>query len=570
MPIWKLKEVIGDVSRFREIVKVLFEEGFDFLVIKLKLKYFVPLSGRWRSFFIRRCGGWCRKVIKIKKLKKEKPLPARLRLVCEKLGPSFIKLGQLLSLRDDLLSVEYTEELKKLQSKVSTFSYGEAERIIEKELGKPLKKIFKSFNKKPLAAASLAQVHKATLKDGGKVAVKVQRPGVEELIKKDIHILFYLASLLEKYVPASRPYNPLKLVREFSVWTMRELDFRVEGGNVDHFKENFKNNSRVTAPRVYWDYTTRRVLTMELMSGMEIDDVAAIKKAGLDPQEVAKNYLEINLKEFFHDGFFHADPHPGNIFVLPDGRLCFHDFGIVSFINEDTRLRLISYFSSLMRKDIEGAIKDIMNLAEIGEAAEVESFRTRITDILNFWLYAPQKQSAATTFYRVISSAAKYGISFPANLVLLGKSLLGVEAIGYKLVPDFDINKGLKPYLRQVVIKELSPAKLARKAEVSLFEYLNFFKKLPEETLDLLKKIEQGEIGVKINTNELRDITRELDRQNDARILAIVITAMVIGSAASLRLEEQTILGFSLGKAGFLLAGFLLVWFLFLVRKKKN
>ena len=553
-----IKQRAGDLRRLRQIVVELWVAGFDAFLDDLELKRIVPLRTRLgRALSVER------------RAHLEKPPQVRIRETMERLGPTFVKFGQMLSLRADLVGEEYAREFSKLQRAVPPFRAAQAAQVIREELGKPPEKIFKEFDKKPFAAASLAQVHRARLRNGKKVAVKIQRPSVRATVENDIHILLLLAHLAERHVPQLRTLRPVRLVREFADWTLRELDFTVEGGQIDRFRANFADEEGVRVPLVYWDYTGKRVLTMEFLDGLQLDDLAGLRRAKIDRKELAETGVRLALRQFFIDGFFHGDPHPGNFTALPGNKLGMMDFGIVGTLPADLRLELVSAFISYKNRDTEAYTKHLLDLAEVTKEADVRGFSAEVQRIINRVIYGPlKKKGISDAFYQVVTSGARHGVYFPTDLVLLGKSLLTIEAVGLKLHPAFDLDATLEPFLSTVIKSELSPRRLAQQVENNAFDALSLARTLPEHTLKLLKKIETGNLEVKLDLEELRDLKQEFDRQNDDRILALVVTALFIGSAAVLRLETFTLLGWSLGRIGFVLSIVLFLWLVYRVRKQ--
>lgn len=560
MEILNLKSKIEDLNRLRQIITVLFEAGFGFIIDRLRLRYLVPLRLRLSQRFKR---------LKAPAKPEIKPPQVRLRESFEKLGPSFMKLGQILSLRPDLIGFEYAKELEKLQSRAATFSFEQVEKIIQKEFGRPIETLFKSFEKKAFAAASLAQVHRAVLKDGTQAAVKVQRPNVEETIKKDIHILFFLAFLLEKYIPESKPLRPTQVVKEFAAWTMRELDFKVEATNTERFRYNLKDEPDIKIPKVYWDLTSQKVLTMEFVDGVKLDEEERLAKMKLSRELLARNAVKVLLKQFLIDGFFHADPHPGNFFVLKNNIICLHDFGMVGYVSPEMRSEMVSYFMSFINQDMENSLKHLLDVAEVREGSDVEGFKQEVSSILSAWFYSPAKESIATSFFKAISASVKYNIVFPSNLVLLGKAMLATEAMAKRFYPKFDFNEQFAAFVGMVYRSAFDPRAAAKDFQDNMFDYLAFLKKLPEHTLKLLEKFEKGDIGVKINIEEFIEVKEEIDRQNDVRILAGLTAITLLTSALVMNIEEARIFGISLGRIGLLIGFVLIIWLFNLVRKNK-
>lgn len=580
MPLIALKNRIGDIRRFRKVTAVLFDEGLHFFVDEMKLHYLLPLHARIRRLFL-----WKQGREEVFGGHAEPPLEVRLRRVFERLGPTFVKFGQLLSMRPDIVPESYVKEFVKLQDNVGRLRSGVAEKIVESELGVSLENVFASFDTEPIAAASLAQVHRATLKDGTDVAVKVKRPGVDEVVKKDVHIVAYLAHMLEKYVPESLRFRPARVAREFAFWTLQELDFEIEAANIDRFRANFANDDLVVVPHVYWDHTTKSVLVTELIEGVKVNDFAALEKAHIDRKDLARVGLRVGLKQFFVDGFFHGDPHPGNMVALPPAsspfektdqppmpRLSVYDFGIVGSLTEKGRLELVSCITAFVHKDAEAFAGHMLDLADVDDGADVQAFRHEANNILTGVLYKPtDRKGVAFAFYHVLLMSAQYGVYFPTDLVLLGKAFLTLENMGLALYPEIDLEAELTPFIAEVIKRELDPSKIARDMTASAFDNLLFAKQLPGKTRALLDRVEKGEIGVHIDLEELHDLKAEFDRQNDVRVLAVLVAALMLGSALVMRLDERLeLFGLSLGRIGFTVAIVVIAWLFVLIRKRPN
>src|SRR3989344_9437648 len=341
-----IKEV-RDLNRFKEILKVLFEEGFDFILVKTGLLAKVPFTKRIT-----------------KRLKEKEGLKPEvmLRKTLERLGPTFIKFGQLLSVRPDLVPKEYVKELEKLQDSVPPFPYSEAKSIIEKELGKGLEHLFLDFEKAPIASASISQVYRATLKTGEKVAVKVQRPNVRQIMETDIEIMMYIAKLLENNIEAIKRFKPAKIVQEFKDWTEKEMDFKLEARNAKRFYDNFRGSKTVHIPKAYDELTSGKVLTLEFIEGIELHNLREIKKSRIDYGQVIKNGFEAIMTQVFVHGIFHADPHPGNIIIMKDNSIAFVDFGIVGYFDENLKNKCIDMLYGIVEQDEELVMETLLSL----------------------------------------------------------------------------------------------------------------------------------------------------------------------------------------------------------------
>ncbi len=548
----KVRQTYEDLRRLREIVAVLFDAGFSGYVDAARLQYLVPVRARWRRPFL----------TKLERERLERPVPVRVREAFESLGPTFVKFGQMLSLRADLAGEDFAREFQKLQQGARTIPFEEVEKTIQTALGKPVARAFVTFEKKPLAAASLAQVHRATLSGRRKVAVKIQRSGIREKIEHDLHLMLILAHILERSAPSLARYRPVAVVKEFADWTMRELDFTVEAANIDRFRANFADRPDLKIPEVIWSHTRREVLVMELIEGETFDKLPRTKVGRELRLCVAKNFTRSLLKMYFGDGFFQADPHPGNFRVLPDGTLAMFDFGMVGYLPADLRAELVSCFISYVNRDSEAYARHLLELAEPGPEANVSSFKREAQGILDRLMFRPTNQKGGVyAFAKIVNLGASYDLHFPSDLVLLARSLATGEATAIRLASDFDIDALIKPFLDELMKSQLDPRNYAKSFRSNFFDYLGFLKEMPERTIALLKKAESGEFGVKLNFGELRDLKDEFDRENDIRIVSLTAAALFVGSAVMMLLKDSPALyGLPVGQIALLTSLVLFVW----------
>jgi ubiquinone biosynthesis protein len=488
--------------------------------------------------------------------------PPAVRAMLERLGPTFVKFGQILSMRADLVGTELSDELSKLQNDVGPFPYEAVREIIKEELGGYPEDVFTSFDKVPVAAASLAQVHRAFLKEGSEVAVKIQRPGIRRIIEQDIHILLMLAGLAERFLPELRVYRPVRIVQEFADWTLRELDFRAEGHNAERFRYIFRENRDISIPKVYWDYTTPRVLTASFSHGAKVTDREQIKAYGVDRRKLASIGVDAFFQQFFVAGFFHADPHPGNFFAMPDGTLCLHDFGMVGYLGQGSRRELLSCLIAFVNKDIEAYTKHLLHLAVVDEHSDVAGFEKDAAGILSEFFFSEHPPSVAWAFFRIINLASGRGIRFSGDLALFGKALVTTEGMGRKLYPEFDLNSELRPFVTSALKGYFSPTKAFEQLQTDMLDYAAAVKSFPDRVVNVLDKIEKGEVGVKLDAGDLAGMKKEFDRQNDLRMLGMVLTAVVFATLALLHFEgTTTFFGIPLSRVGLVVAGVLMVWF---------
>ncbi len=523
---------VASLARLRFILTTIFLFGGKCLIERLRLLYLVPMQWRIRDLLHQRVTG--RPALKREAL--EIVSPAGLRELLERLGPTFVKLGQVLSLRPDLVGEELSREFSRLQSAVSPFPFTRVKQIVAEEFGKGIDELFVLFEPDPVAAASLAQVHRAYLSDGAEVAVKVQRPDIGPTIEQDVYLLTHLARLAERLIPEIRPYNPVRVVQEFSDWTRRELDFRSEAHNAERFRFVFRENPNIKIPSIYWGHTSRRVLTMEYVHGVRADDLAGIERSGLDRRTLALHGVDAQLQQILIDGFFHADPHPGNSIALAGNVLCFYDFGMVGHLDENQRRELISCFVAFASRDIETFLRHFLHVAEINPGSDVAGFSKDASELLGEIFFSPATANVAWLFFRLIHRGAVRNIGFPPDLALFSKALITTEAMGLTLYPDFDLGEHLAPFVKKAFDAYIDPMQLRRSFATDMIDHVAFMKELPERVQGLLKKLTAEErTPARLDTRDLDAMQSVLQRQLDRRLaeiallcLAALLTALAV------------------------------------------
>jgi len=541
-------------GRIRQIGQVFIGQGFGHLVAQMGLQRAVPFRRRHPRE-------------ELDRLHAEDTAPVRLRRAFEELGPSFIKLGQLLSGRPDLVTAPFADEFKKLRDEVPPFEFEEARERVESELGASLDSLFMEFDPVPVAAASIAQVHKAVLNDGTKVVVKVKRPGVEKYLIQDISILKSLAHLLEKHVPESRIFNPTAIVEEFSRTVRRELDFTIEAYNAVRLAENFKGSRLLYIPEIYLEYTSKGVLTMERLSGIRIAEVGMLEAAGYDRSQLAKNGAEAFFKQVLEDGFFHADPHSGNMFVMADGRIGLVDFGIVGRLSEEDMEVIADTFLALVNKDFDGLVQQYITMGFVTEDVDLDRFRHDFKhDLVELIepLYGKKISQISLSDYidRVTRLAIKHRLKFPSDLILMNKALLTIEGLGRELDPDFDFIEVAKPYTHRLVQKKYSPRRYSRRMRRRIMDLSDFFGTLPRQFRIIIRKFIKDDIVVTMDLKGFDRFTRDFDRSTNRISFAVVIAAIIIGSSVIIHSGKgRLVLGYPfLGLVGYVLAGLLGLW----------
>lgn len=537
-----------DLHRLRQIANVFIKHGFGYLVESLNLQRYLSLGKRIVTF---KRGPESLK-------ESQYSIAERGRMVLEELGPTFVKLGQILSARSDLIPPDFLREFGKLQDDVPPFPFPEVRKIIEEQFASSLEQLFSHFEENPLAAASVAQVHRASLPDGRKVIVKVQRPGIASKIKADLDILLFLAPLAERYILRSRLYRPVEIAKEFAGALRRELDFTVEANYTDRFYRNFKEDDTLRIPQVYWDLTGERALTLEIIEGIKINDIEALDGAGLDRKKIALRGVNIFLRQIFEHGFFHADPHPGNFLVLDNEVIGLIDFGIVGRLDEETLRSLSNMLISLLSHDLSRLGDEFINLGLSPEEIDRRDFKADLLEFVDSYFGIPLKRVRAENFINdMICLAGKHGIRVPRDFVLLGKTVFIIGGIGRQLDPDFDFLKAAKPFAYNLIKKRLHPRKLFLNSVRTLSEISSLLESFPGQVSQVLKKFRQGEFKLTIEHKGLEEVIQGRNKSSNRLTLGLVITALFIGSSFLIQLPGVIFWG---GVAGFALAGLLGTW----------
>jgi ubiquinone biosynthesis protein len=549
-----IRRTYKNVNRVRQIVNVLLKYGFGKLIDQLHLSRFVPFRKRLKTF-----GQW--------PPLKGPTVAERLRMAFAELGPSFIKLAQILSTRPDLITKQFADEFKKLQDRVPPFAAQEARRIIEEETNLPIERIFSHLDENPIAAASIAQVHHATLLDGSEVIVKVQRPDIKEQIETDINILSTVAYLMEKYVPESVFYNPKGIVEEFSRTVRKELDFVEEAGNGIRFKKNFEGSHDVHIPKIFSEFTTQKVLVMERIDGVRIDDIEGITRLGLDRTRLARIGMEAYFKQILEDGFFHADPHAGNLFAMPNGMIGFMDFGIVGRVSPELRETMANTFLALIHKDYDKLIEQYIELGLVPEHVDLETFRKEFkADLANFLepLYGITLKELNFAEYldTVTHLAIKHALKIPSDLLLVNKAMLILENLGRELDPNFNFIAVAEPYALKLIRERTKPSMIFEKTRRNITEIGDFFVLFPKQMRQIIRKVLKDDIHIKMTHMGLEKFIRDMDRSSNRIAFSMIISAILLSSAIMHATGAgPTIYGVSiLGLSAFGFAFFLGIW----------
>ncbi len=506
-----------NIGRKAQIAKILAKHGFGFLVEKIGLGKFVPFH--WG-------------ILGHPRRRERYSAPEHLRMAFEELGPTFIKLGQILSTRPDLLPEEYIEELSKLQDRIPPCPVEDIERVIEEEFGRPISEIFREFERTPLASASIGQVHRAVLKDGRRVVAKVQKPGVKKQIERDLEIIEELVKTLSEHWEITQRWDLEGLYEEFSYTLRNELNYEREGRNAETFRRNFQKDESVYIPEVYWDYTTSRVLVLEQLEGVKFTEPEKIAGMGYDPKELARKGALIYMNMFFRDGFFHGDPHPGNFFVLKDGRIGIVDFGMVGVLDDMTRINLLQLLYGITRNEMNLVMDALYDLGIRGDIKRETMLRKELEVLFSYYLLRPVKEIKLSLIVNEIFRLTyRYRISLPSDLYLLFKTIGMGEGLLMRLDPEFRMINVIAPYIVRSRRVMLSPKFLAKQTERNLILLSKMLLHSPEKVKRLTSMLESGKMEFSIRYEGEKRIVSDLRKDINRLTISILTLAFIVSMA---------------------------------------
>ena len=541
------KKDIRDLTRFNKIILILTKHGFGHLLDKVKIK---------------RHG---------KSISKRAP-PERLRKAFEELGPTFIKFGQILSLRPDLVPKEYVRELGSLQDNVPPFPYKKVEEIIKKEFKTPIDKLFREFSEKPVASASISQVHKAKLHNGTIVAVKVQRPDIKEIMSTDLEVMFYIARILEKHSKTLKSFKPTNIIQEFRRWTKQELDFRVESKNQKLFYKNFKNSDILKIPKVYDKYSTKKVLTTEFIDGVELHKLNQLKgKRGYDVNQIIKNGFNSILTQVFIHGIFHADPHPGNILVLKNNKIGLVDFGIIGHFTKKLKNKSIELFYGIVEEDLDSIIDSFLDMGLISEKqTKIEDFKADIIEVIDpLQGSSLDKVKVSYVLEDVLDIALKHHVKLPLDFVLFGKTILEIEGVGLEYAPKFKFVDSAKPFLEKLIKKDVIISNMSKDLVRSLIKYRRFFKDLPDQINNTFRRIQKGTIKIDVEDTDVKRLGKDIDTSSNRLTYGMIIAALIIAGALLAPIGKPILYGYSIASVlSFIFALFFILLLFFSIKNE--
>ena len=536
---------IKDLQRLRDIVVVFLRYGYTDIAEALHLPSALD--------------------IRIKRLRKEQERfqdlssPVRLRLAFEELGPTFVKLGQILSTRPDFVPEEFIVELTKLQYGARTLAYEEVIGVVESEMRGPVSAFFRSINRRALGAASIAQVHKARLKNGQVVVIKVQRPGIEDTVHVDLEIMAYLASLIEDHLEGWKVHRPVRVVEEFAKVMRQELDFRQEAGHIDRFAWQFESDEQVFVPKVYREVSTSRLLTMDFVGGQKFSELVQQEEVE-GGEELAAQVTDLMMRQVFSHGFFHADPHPGNIHLLDDGRVCFLDYGMMGFLDERSREAFVDLVRAIGTRNERNVTSALLRMTDReGESAK-PGLEGEIADFMHQHLFRPLGQlDAGLMFSQLLSITTKYELQVAPSYFVMLKSLSLTESIVKKFHPEHDVIGQAGPILRQIRLRRLHPARVSETVLEFGLELGDLLREFPAEVRRVFNTFKHGDAKVTFRHDGLEPAVQAWDRVSNRLSFAIVLASLIIGSSLIIHAEiPPTWQGVPvIGLLGFVIAAFM-------------
>ncbi|QOC23929.1 ubiquinone biosynthesis protein UbiB [Wenzhouxiangella sp. AB-CW3] len=524
--LWQALSAARDLGRMQDIASVLIRYGFGDVVQRIGMAGALERAGKvlhWKE---------------AEELARLKP-PARARRVMEELGPTFVKLGQVLATRVDLFGPEWLAEFEKLQDHAPAVDWEALEPPLREDLGGDPFEVFAGIDREPLAAASLAQVHRARLHDGSEVILKIRRPGIRPVIEADLRLLKRLAEIIESEAPDLQHYRPRLLVRQFSQSLRRELDFVAECRNAERIAQALEEDSGIVVPGVYWDYSGERLNVQDFLEGIPGRDIEAVRAAGLDCHEIAVRGTRAVLRMILDQGFFHADPHPGNVLYLENNRIGLLDFGMVGRLSDERRHQVAELLMGLVSRDPDLVSRILIDWSE-GSQVDEERLRDDVIEFIDHYHGVPLRQLDVSAMIGEITAVLRHHhLVLPADLVLMLKAFITLEGMGRSLDPDFDMAGEAAPVIEEVLRHHYSPVNVARRLQRGISDSVKLLGSLPKDLSRLLKMARKGRIEVHVDITDLKDVGNRLDRAASRLTLGVVTAALIIGSAIVLNVQTD-------------------------------
>jgi ubiquinone biosynthesis protein len=547
------KKRIRHTRRFQEIINAFLKNGFSHFLFRLGLTERDMKKGNededWST--------------------KDQDVGKRLRYTLQELGPTFVKLGQIASSRRDLVPAEIIHELEKLQEHVQAVPFSTIRMIVEAELGDTLDNLFDSFNEEPLAAASIGQVHVAQLPSGEEVAVKVQRPNIKQTVETDLEILYEIARFLEENTVWAKTYHIKEIIKEFSESLRDELDYKVEGRSADRVAKQFKEQPSIQIPKIHWDFSTAKILTMELVTGIRVNDIKQLDDGGYDRKLIAERVVDALFFQVLEKGFFHGDPHPGNVYILPDNRICFLDFGMMGRINDRLKFHFASLIINLQQGDTKGMLKVFSDMDLLNEDTNKSDFQQDLDDLIEaYYEVSLYDVSLGGIINELFEVAFRHKIQIPTEITILGKSILTLESTISLLDPDFSVMKAVEPFGKKLILERYHPRTVLLNSWRDVVENAEILLHLPKDIKKITSTVGKGKLRLDINVQQLQTILGRLDRISNRLSFSIILLAfsilmvgLIIGSAIAG--QTNLLWSFPIIEAGSIIATLMFVFLIF-------
>lgn len=506
-----------NIKRINEIYRVLKKNDFGYLIEENTFFRKFPFL---RNYKAEKSGVF-----------PDESIPLRIRLVLEELGPAYIKLGQMLSTRPDLVGMEVAEELQKLRDNTPTTPFSEMKSVIEEELGMPLDEIFTSVDEEPIGSASIGQVYKAVLKENGdEVAIKVQKPNSHDIIKSDVRIMRFIAERIDRFFSKTKTYNLPAMVHEFERSIFKEINYLEEVMNMQNLSNNFRNVSYIKIPKAYTQYCSSKIITMELINGIELTDLINGDYPEINKKKIANYGVKSYFKQIMIDGYFHADPHPGNLIVTEDNKLCYIDEGMMGILNDDFRENLAELIILLINGNTDNIINQLLYMDIITPSQNTPDLKADINDLLNLY-YGADLKNMDGAMEDLLNVMVKNNVILPREFVMIGRGIALIEDTGKKLDPDFNAASELKKLSKKIIANKFSPSRLFKVTTNYLLEMEHLAKDLPNTINNTLSKIEDGDIEVKLKHEGMSELSNQLS-------ISLILSAMIVGSSLAILADK--------------------------------
>ncbi|WP_024335300.1 ABC1 kinase family protein [Desulfotignum balticum] len=548
-----------NLIRYRQIIGIILKYGFDNILGALDIDRYIESGLKLIPFY--------HPHERVEKLSRNQ----RIRMALEELGPTFVKMGQVLSSRPDLIPMDLVNELSKLQDEIPAFGFDQVKETIAAEFGKPWDAVFHSMDEIPFACASIGQVHRASVTGEDRLAVKIQRPGIRKIIEADLEIIHHLAGIMERNIQEVAFYRPVKIVEEFAKTMEKELDYTIEAASMEQMARQFRHDKTIHIPGVFPSVSSERVLAMEFINGIKASDIDAIDRAGLDRKRITRRGADFIMKQVFEHGFFHADPHPGNIFIMENNRICPVDFGMTGFLDISTRELFVDIIHAVATHNARRAARVLCDLCDYETHPDMIRLEKDVALFISVHLTKSLKDIKTSRMVnQFIGLCTLHSLRIPPDLFLMMKAFVSVENVARKLDPDFNMLGHAAPYVTTARFLKFSPSKLAEEMMELARESYKLIQHLPTDTLEILRLVRQGKMKLLIDIQGLDKLIVHQDQTSNRISFSIIIAALILGSAIVINSDVPPMLfGVSvIGIAGFLAGGIMGIWLLVAIVKK--